>query len=470
MSLTHESPLNIEQIEKNFAEINPALTEAESFSYNKKNMKRLNKSSRVFTLLCLIVTSASFISAGPGIDTTFGNQGIVTTNIHGASSSDHAHAMVWSAKRIVVVGSTFNDASKFDFAVVAYKLDGKLDNTFGNGGKIVTQVGNNDDHAYAVAIQGDWKIVVAGTSYDGTRWVMSVVRYTTNGTLDTTFGAGGKVFIPAGTDGAQVSSIAIQPDGKIILAGSAKQTWGHYDFFVARLTKNGSLDTTFGATTGVAVNIGTYEETASSVVLLSNQKFIVAGTYGDLTNTNFQFAAVRFMPNGSTDTTFGKIGNALTPLLGISPTLAVSIAVQSTGKIVVSGYRTTANAKSFVLVRYDVSGKLDTSFGNMGMVTTPAYGTSDYPIKVRPDNKIIAAGFGSATVPGGWDGFGVKGYSINGAPLASYGTGKPIAKYGDSAKAIALQPDGKVLVAGTVNFGSTGTSDDFAVVSYLNNW
>src|SRR5439155_1317723 len=138
-----------------------------------------------------------------------------------------------------------NNGINYDFALVRYNTNGTLDATFGTGGKVTTAVGTSDDAAYALAIQADGKLVAAGATDDGSNYDFALVRYNANGSPDTTFGTGGKVTTAIGTRDDVASAVAVQADGKLVAAGDTGDGGNNY-FALARYNANGTLDATFG--------------------------------------------------------------------------------------------------------------------------------------------------------------------------------------------------------------------------------
>jgi uncharacterized delta-60 repeat protein len=144
----------------------------------------------------------------------------------------------------------------YEFALVRYNADRSLDKTFGTGGKVTTAIGTFDDKVLTLAIQKDGKIVAAGHSHKGSQYELALVRYNKNGSLDKTFGTGGKVTTAIGSTYEEVAlNLSIQPDGKLIVAGNS-HTGVLYEFALARYNADGSLDSAFGPT-GVATALAT---------------------------------------------------------------------------------------------------------------------------------------------------------------------------------------------------------------------
>src|SRR5437667_8663164 len=260
---------------------------------------------------------------------------------------------------------------------IAQAADGDLDPTFGTEGKVLTDLDHSTEVAGVVASEGDGKLVVVGTTYrdnDFSNEDFAVARYNPDGTLDKTFGVGGKVQTDFPGLAAVASSVVIQPDGKIVVAGGAFPLFTFLgDFKVVRYNSNGSLDTSFGEG-GIVTTIFPEGSYASDVALQADGKIIAAGTVfvdfnpGESSNTDFALA--RYNPDGSLDTTFGDGGTVTTDFLGNEDD-AFSVLIQPDGKIVAVGSANNpATYYDFAAVRYLSDGTIDTTFGVAGKVST----------------------------------------------------------------------------------------------------
>ena len=229
-------------------------------------------------LLLLLPFSSLFAlpaaaATGPGdLDTTFGTGGKVTTDFGGSPVG--FSVAIQSDGKIVVAGYS-NVGGTFGFALARYNTNGSLDATFGTGGKVTTNYGG-DDRGYSLAIQSDGKIVVAGYSNAGGTFDFALARYNTNGSLDTSFSAGGKVTTDFGGSDDLGRSVALQGDGKIVVAGDSN-VGSTFDFALARYNTNGSLDTSFGAGGKVTTDFGGSGDGGRSVALQGDGKIVVAG-------------------------------------------------------------------------------------------------------------------------------------------------------------------------------------------------
>ena len=191
--------------------------------------------SRTVTVNNTNITGQNFtvvvITSG-SLDTTFGKSGKVTTAI--GIIHDYAYALgIQPDGKIVAAGSSHNGYND-DFALVRYNVDGSLDTTFGTGGKVTTAIGSSGDVAYALGIQSDGRIVVAGISWNGSHTDSALVRYNANGSLDTTFGIGGKVITPVGSRHDYARALGIQSDGEIVTAGYYLNQDGYNNFVLVR--------------------------------------------------------------------------------------------------------------------------------------------------------------------------------------------------------------------------------------------
>ena len=400
--------------------------------------------------------------AAPGdLDPAFGTGGKVLTPI-GSGNDQGFSVTVQSDGKVVVSGTSFIGTNS-DFALARYTSTGALDPTFGTGGKVTTPIGSAQAYGFSVALQSDGKIVVAGAAHNGTNFDFALVRYTSAGALDPTFGTGGKVITPIGSSDDNGVSMALQRDGKIVVAGYSYSGTAHYDFALVRYTSTGALDTTFGTGGKVITPVGSSDDQGRSVAVQSDGKIVVAG-YAFNGLAYYDFALVRYTSTGALDTTFGSGGKVITSFIGNSGDYGRSVAVQSDGKIVVAGYTENATTTDFALVRYTSAGALDPTFGTSGKVTTPvgsarAYGLS---VALQINGKIIVAG--SANTGSGTD-FALVRYTSAGVLDPTFGTGgkvlTPVGSGDDQGHSVALQSDGKIVMAGYV-----GPSFDFALVRY----
>ena len=433
------------------------------------------KSVRLLAVLALLVAmtaigssaSAEQISAGV-LDTTFGGgDGTVITDLVTADN-DIAYAVAIQADGKIVVAGTSNGSGNFDFALARYTTAGVLDTTFGGGdGKVTTDIVTADaDYATAVAIQADGKIVVAGYSNGSGTNDFALARYTAAGVLDTTFGGGdGKLvtdIVTADQDFAY--AVAIQADGKIVVAGTSNGS-GTNDFALARYTTAGALDATFGTGGKVTTDIVTADnDIASAMVIQADGKIIVSGRSNG--SGSFDFALARYTTAGALDATFGTGGKVTTDIVTADNDIASAMVIQADGKIIVSGRSNGSGSFDFALARYTTAGALDATFGTGGKVTTDIGADYGYAVAIQADGKIVVAGTSNGS---GTNDFALARYTTAGVLDTTFSQDGKVLTDIDSAdaddgRAMSLQADGKIVVAGTSN--GSGSSD-FALARYI---
>lgn len=361
---------------------------------------------------------------------------------------------------------------------LAQAADGDLDPAFGIGGMVTTDINHSTDIGNAVALQTDGKLVVVGTTYQGNDFStedFAIVRYNPDGTLDPSFGRGGKVKTDFPGLAAVPSSVVIQPDGKIVVAGGAYPLFTFAgNFVLARYNKNGALDKSFG-TGGIVTTHFPEGSYAADVALQADGKIVAAGTVfvdfniGDASDTDFALA--RYNPDGTPDTTFGNGGQVMTDFVGKEDD-AFSVLIQPDGKIVAVGSANDPVTNyDFAAVRYLSNGTIDTTFGAGGKVRTD-FGDQNFDrahsAALQPDGKIVAAGF-AISQNGGVQNFAVARYTSAGVLDTTFsGDGKTEIDFGDccqSANRVLLQSDGKII---TVGYPNTEDSDSDFLLARLN--
>nr|MDZ8046441.1 DUF4347 domain-containing protein [Nostoc sp. DedQUE02] len=324
------------------------------------------------------------------LDTSFDGDGKVTTDI-GSGTSDIGRSIALQADGKIIVAGVSNN----NFAVVRYNSNGTLDTDFNITGKVTTDIGTNStDNVYSVTVQTDGKIIVAGVSNNN----FALVRYDSNGSFDNSFGTNGIVTTDIGSNTTDTAySVSVQTDGKILVAGSSGS-----NFALVRYNSDGSLDTDFNITGKVTTDFGS-TDIAYSVTVQADDKIILAGKRGN------DFALARYNSNGSLDTSFGSGGKVITDIGTNTTDVAYSVSVQADGKILVAG----SSNSNFALVRYNSNGSLDADFNTTGKITTDI-GTNSadnaYALTQQADGRIILAG-------GSSNNFAVARYRINQNPV-----------------------------------------------------
>lgn len=386
-----------------------------------------------------------YTSTGSLDTVSFGaGTGKVTTDL-GSGTVDAGRACAVQADgKIIVVGQSVND-----FSVVRYTPTGVLDTTFGTGGKVTTDIGSSTiDGAYGVAVQPDGKIIVVGTSANK----FAIVRYTPAGVLDTTFGTGGKT--TTSLTGTSIAyDVAIQTDGKIVVAGVSNSK-----IIVARYTSAGVLDTTtFAATKGYVLTSLTGTSIVYGVALTSSGKIVVAGV------SNSQLMVAQYTSAGVLDTTaFGSGLGYVATTIGTTSS-GYAVAINGSGKIIVSGVTTTSSNSNFVVAQYTSAGVLDTTFGSGNGYVITEFGSTDIGcnIAVQPNGNIIVGGISGGNCA-------LSRYTSTGVLDSTFGVNGKITTELDSGKVsgfmgLSLQQDGKIVVSAT----TSSMGGDFVTARYL---
>jgi uncharacterized delta-60 repeat protein len=418
-------------------------------------------------LLCAV--SIMLLSAGrafgaPGeLDPTFGNGGKVRTTISGYDDFVSDVAIQGDGK-IVVAGTTTSSPAPRP-ALTRYDNSGNLDPSFGGDGIVrAPETRSFHEVASAMELQPDGRIVTAGFQWDREREDFAIARYGSDGTADSSFGGTGRVVTRLGSGNARAVDVALQADGKIVAVGTAHGEG--QDLALVRYDLDGTLDASFGGT-GVVTTIGSKHEVACSVAVQSDGKIVVAGTSIErIDHLALSILVARYHPDGTVDTSFGGTGT-VTATMG--RTDAAGLVLQEDGKIVVVGRSWNGSSFEMLVVRYETDGALDETFGDGGQVTTAmgmyALATS---VALQGDGKIVVAGAAQPSSTSGSQ-FALVRYDSDGTLDTSFGvTGKvttPMGREESWAYAIELQADGKIVAAG---FGGDWFDDHaFMVARYM---
>ena len=334
--------------------------------------------------------------------------------------------------------------------------NGTPDGTFGTGG--VGSAPAPDGGVTGLDLAPDGRLVAVGGS-DGhsATW-----RFTADGHPDLTFSGDGLAVIPLGTNphgGDVLDGIAVEPDGRIVIAGQSRPLLGNQELTLARLTANGELDRTFGG--GAArTEVGERTDVAFAAARQPDGKLVVAGYAATNQPNNTDFAIVRYTADGLPDPTFGTAGRVITAF-GPGAEEPHAVAVQADGKIVVAGLAVLGEDIDFALARYNPDGTPDETFDGDGRVTTHVWAL-DYvrDMVLQPDGKIVVAGLV-------WDGETITDsalvrYNPDGSLDEEFGTGgirviDMAAGHDDGLNALELLADGRLLAAGYTASSGTGS-------------
>jgi uncharacterized delta-60 repeat protein len=384
-----------------------------------------------------------------GVDPSFAEGGIAVIEL-GVSAEAQAVALQADGKIVVAGKRRITHADSYEMLVVRYLADGGLDASFGEGGVVTTNLGDYEESANAVAIQDDGKIVVVGTHYyaQDSQHAHVLARYHADGTPDTAFGSAGVVATETCAPSGQLLGVSLQSDGKIVAAGACS-----YDFMLARYEANGAPDLSFGVDGLVIESAGNTGELAFAVLVQPDGRIVAAGS-----------ALMRFEPNGALDTTFGGGGTAV-----VNERAFHAVVLDAGGRIVTAGSG-QGSGSDFELSRYAADGSLDASFGTDGTALLDVEQSADVPhgLAIRADGKLVAVGAAesmpSSPVTWNWtlmrlDGDGRLDPTFGGDGIVIT---QPTPD-GAVARAVAVQPDGKIVVAG---YADSGDIRQIAVVRY----
>jgi uncharacterized delta-60 repeat protein len=343
---------------------------------------------------------------------------------------------------------------------------GTLDTTFGLNGKVITDFGQMDG-IEDIAVQPNGKIVAAGSSSDRNTGEsrFALARYTKNGALDPTFGTGGKLTTDFGRTIGGATSVALQPDGKIVVAGGVGGSPTGVDIALARYDPSGSLDPTFGSGGKVVTDLRASHEAALAIVLEQDGKVVVAG-YTRPFGSYADFVLARYTPTGALDQSFGRGGSVSTDFQQDWTDMAEGVAFGPGGKIVAAGTGRPDDSGGpgvIDVARYEANGNLDSSFDGDGiLISRPSAGDNGAPggVVVQPDGKVIVAGFVDF-------GMALVRYTVRGALDDTFGLARGgVATAHGYANDLLRQPDGKLVAVGPRGVSETDLNLNFSVARF----
>jgi uncharacterized delta-60 repeat protein len=452
-------------------------------------MPRIGRARWTTALALALLATPAGAAAQPGtLDPTFsGGMAVVPGAVRTPGLAARPVALARQPDgKLVLAGSGFEAGGTF--VLVRLNADGSPDTGFGSGGRTSTRVSAiaesdfDPSGAFAVALQPDGRIVAAGVGTvatdRGARSRLAVARYNQDGSLDGSFGSGG-VAMTALADGAasdlqaEGHALVLQPDGRIVVAGSSDAPGCGGCGGLARFNPDGTLDGGFGSGGRVQLDTREGDTVFNAAVLEPGGRIALAGGAGGTQ----QFLLARYEPSGAPDSSFGGTGTGWRlDEVGTDQATAHGLALQPDGKLLVGGVAELipqgvgrgSCLECFALARYTASGVLDRSFGRRGRVVTAvgpagrAVDAAAYDVAVQPDGKVLAAGGALVSRPAPQA--AVLRYSARGALDTGWGA-NGAARYrlpdrtGDvrpGAFGIALQPDGRALIGGATPFHGEG--------------
>ncbi|MGD2148105.1 MAG: hypothetical protein PVH41_15550, partial [Anaerolineae bacterium] len=393
---------------------------------------------------------------GP-LDPSFSGDGVATFD---AGEDDHASDVVVQSTGKIVVGGYTGESGVHTFALVRALKNGEPDTSFGAGGVVTVTIGDDAEGHALVLTEPTDHIVLAGESDQGKYQEFALLRTDSEGQIDPGFGTLGVVTTDIGPGDDMCYDVALQDD-KLVAVGAS---WGDdYDFAVARYRPTGELDFIFGDSGVITTAVGSANDIAYGAAVQPDGKIVVVGY--TQAGRQSDFAVVRYASHGRLDTTFGTDGIVTTDIDGGHDS-AQAVALMG-DMILVAGYGDVGGTRDFVLARYDADGNLDPTFGTGGIVTTnfgPGARDEAYDVVIDQAQRIVVAGENTGYY------FALARYTPEGVQDPDFGNDGRVnldirpAEYMDEGQAVAIQPNGRILVAGTA--GSPVGNDDFAVARY----
>jgi uncharacterized delta-60 repeat protein len=446
---------------------------------------RINDSCPAVKTLAAAMAVGCWLLAAPAraadgdLDPAFGHAGQLLTDFD--KSTDIAHAVTMQPDgKIVVVGATYrnNDFSSEDFAIARYNANGTLDDTFGTKGRVTLDFPGLAAVASSVVVQRDGKIVVGGGAFPMFVFLgnFKIARFNPDGTLDASFGQAGIVTSTFPGQGSFASALALQPDGRIIAAGTdyvnfSGDSSSNTDFALARYNTDGSPDPSFGGTGQVTTDFNGFNDDAFSVLVQPDGRIVAVGSALSQL-TFYDFAAARYLANGALDASFGSGGKVTTDFGDQGMDQARSAVLQPDGRIVAAGMAVSLDGASsnFAVARYKANGAIDKTFSGDGRMQID-FGSccqSAHSVLLQRDGRIVVVGYPDSESSD--SDFTLARLNPNGSLDSSFGNGGRVrTSFGDlngGANGATLQADGKIVAAG---FQATNTpkSAQFAVARYL---
>jgi uncharacterized delta-60 repeat protein len=413
-----------------------------------------------FTLFALCFSVVLMAQQHPGtLDYSFGDSGKVISKYFG-----NCYSMAIQADNKIVCAG-IND---YMYQVVRYTPAGSLDSSFGNNGIINPVVSGGIQQEARMLIQPDQKIVLTGFEYKNGLPTIVLMRFLPDGSFDSSFGINGIEDSTFGI-GESIPNIALQPDGKIVVAG-----WYYPGFIILRFNPNGTLDESFGNTGVVITDFGA-QCIPLAIVIDSSNNIIVGGDFTAFESNFSKFIIARYTSTGVLDPTFGINGFIKTDF-GKNSDILEALCLQPDGKIIgagVTGAGFTDMDENMAIARYESNGKLDDSFGQQGKVTIVFNGINSQAnsLLLTADNKILIGGGIGGAAEGTSTDFALIRLLSDGTLDSSFGdSGETITDFGlyETGAHIAFQGN-KIILAGTSYTSEPYNQINYALARFYND-
>ena len=394
----------------------------------------------------------SLAQNSPFVDSTFGVNGITITDIDSGIDKIYQLQLQPDGKIISVGYAEIN--GQFDFALARYNVNGTLDFSFDDDGIVTTSFGIDKDKAYSVVLQPDGKIIAAGSSWNGLNFDFAIAKYQSNGMLDSTFASNGKLIATPSPFTDVIYAIALQADGKIVVAGYSNTLMA-----LMRFMNNGTVDSTFGINGVAKTEVEFNFNKGYALTIQPDGKTIAAGHANN--GHDNECILTRYLVNGLPDSAFGTLGIVILNI-DTGNDVINDIVLQPDGKIIAVGATYNPFNTDFVVARLNLNGSLDSSFSNDGLTVFSFSNDDDeaYSVLLQPDGKIIVAG---SSINANNRQFAVARLLNNGLPDNTFGTAGLYVNFisaNDYSYSAIQQPDNKIIVAG---FSNNGNNTDFTL-------
>lgn len=407
-------------------------------------------------LIVFCLTSPALAAGWP--DPTFGVDGKVATSF-GADTFDEIRDLALDPNgAIIAVGPAnerINNGSRQGFGVARYLPDGSADLSFSGDGRTITYLTMQRDSAYAVAAQPDGRIVVGGQASIEYKSRFALARYNVDGTLDETFGANGTVLTSLNGDESLILDLALQPDGRIVVAGRTRTVYDS-DVALARYTADGALDRSFSGDGIEVTQVGAASTGAIALEILPDGKLLVAAAGYSSPHSIY---LLRYLQDGSLDAEFGEGGTVAVDTGG--PATLNDMALQRDGKVLLAGMRPSG----FGVTRTGADGAVDTAFGNGGAAIASMLNGVTHVVQDSGGNVLVAGRY----LAGDGSEFAVARFKPNGALDTTFGdNGAARVSWAAGEQSVpwtmAADAKGRILLGGATG---VGTRSDFGLARLI---
>lgn len=405
------------------------------------------------TLILLALMSVTRLATAQdgNLDPSFNNNGLSIVKNAGGRGDLTTNMLITSNGKSIQVGNATTD-SNTHYLLIRRNGNGTLDRKFGNDGIVLADFDGKDGNAYSAVELPDGKYMLAGNVLKGnfSKYSMTLMRFNKNGSVDSAFHTNGHALYSIGDGNDYPNALMLQPDGKLVAAGYTSYL-GQDVFFAARILPDGSADTSFGNKGKTLIPFQSLTVFGNNATLQDDGKILITGSVQNA-DYEFDFATVRLNSDGTIDKTFGKNGKVITDFGGNND-FAYGIITQPDKKIIVAGYYSTGTKANAGIIRYNIDGSPDASFGNKGKVSGSASDANIncFSVALQPDNKIVA-GATANYFSGAKSDYALFRFTTDGKIDSSFGTNgvvfTAVSKGFDGLTTVHVNSDGKILAAG----------------------